>query len=424
MKKAIFTVNTGDYDNLPFPANVSDWDKVLFTDSTAPQKRGWTKIIILQKTDRPDLLAKEIKWLSHKYLPEYDLVCYADSNMLFKKSPPSVPFKLIHPRRTTVTQECEACNKYLHRWSRESINEELKYFNENNFPDDVGLYQNGFFVRAHDEISNKIGEGVVEIMRKYTTRDQIALPYVIWKMGYSYPKETLKTSVFFNTYIRMVNHKNLTPKILHIDTLPPPEPSTQPSHSNIPAPPTVYYFTPARADKNIGKTLNDHCSLVPNDDDWICIRDNDTMFLTPNYSQQIEEIITRYKDKYDLIGCMTNRLGLTHQLYNGKMSDDTNIKNHMNIAFLLENKHWAEVIPSKENIAGLFLLFPKKTWNKNKFEEGSIMIKKGSKQGFFDFWFSDYVKKRGKIGIVRGLYIFHLYRLFNNDRKNIEHLLI
>jgi hypothetical protein len=94
----------------------------------------------------------------------------------------------------------------------------------------------------------------------------------------------------------------------------------------------------------------------------------------------------------------------------------------MNIAFMLENKHWAEVVPIKQNVAGLFMLFPKRLWNKHKFEEGSIMIKKGAKQGFFDFWFSDYVLKTGRIGLAKGLYIFHLYRLFHNDRKNKSHL--
>jgi len=189
--------------------------------------------------------------------------------------------------------------------------------------------------------------------------------------------------------------------------------------------PTVYYFTPARGDKNIGKALNEHCSLVPNDDDWICIRDCDTMFLTSKYSQQIEQIIITYKDRYDLIGCLTNRLALKHQLYGGMISDDADIKNHMKIAFGLEEKYWAQVIPSKGFIAGLFMLFPKKIWKEHKFEEGSIMIKKGSKQGFFDYWFADYIfkKKKGRTGIAKGLYIFHLYRLFNNDRKNIEHLL-
>lgn len=189
----------------------------------------------------------------------------------------------------------------------------------------------------------------------------------------------------------------------------------------------VYYFTPARGDKNLGKACNDHCRSVPNDDDWICLRDGDTMMLTPNYSKHIEDIIERNKDNYDVIGCMTNRIGLAHQMINKKMSEDTDIRNHMNIAFELEKSNYGEVVRSPSYVAGHFMLFSKRAWVEHPFEEGKILItkivNKKREIGFVDYWFSNFFYKRKRVGIATGLYIFHLYRLFHPNRSIKSHLL-
>lgn len=191
--------------------------------------------------------------------------------------------------------------------------------------------------------------------------------------------------------------------------------------------PKIYYFTPARSDKNIGKAINDHIRAIPEEDAWVVLRDCDTMFLTPNYSKHIEEIVEKYKEKYDVIGCMTNRVGMKYQLINGELSEDTDVRNHMNLAFQLEKEKWAQVVQSPTYIAGFFMLFSKKSWLAHPFEEGKIMItKKVSgkiEQGFFDYWFSNYFYKRKRVGIATGLYIFHLYRLFNKNRRIKDHLI-
>ena len=192
------------------------------------------------------------------------------------------------------------------------------------------------------------------------------------------------------------------------------------------APTKVYYFTPARGDKNLGKACNDHCKHVP-DDAWICLRDGDTTFLTPNYSKHIEDIVDKHKDEYDVIGCMTNRIGLAYQMPNKVMSEDTDVRNHMNLAFELESTKYAEVVKSPSYVAGHFILFSKKAWNEHKFEEGSILIKKNINKkveiGFVDYWFTNYFFKKKRVGIATGLYIFHLYRLFHPNRKVKSHLL-
>lgn len=183
--------------------------------------------------------------------------------------------------------------------------------------------------------------------------------------------------------------------------------------------PNIYYFTPMRGDKNLGSAINSHCELVKNEEDWICIIDQDTCFLYPFVSKQIEDVIEKHGETYQLFSCVTNRLGLDWQLPYG-LSKDTNISNHYIIAEKHFKEYYDEVVESKSPTAGLFMLFKKKTWFNNKFEDG-IITKHGV---FIDWYFSaSILKKGGKIGIMKGLYLFHYYRLHQKNAREYNHLL-
>jgi hypothetical protein len=421
MEYIAFTTNFGDYDNLPVPYIVGKgWYKVLFTDSDKPQKRGFDKVIVLPKTDRPDLQAKKIKWGIHNYFPDAKLYLHYDGNMVIRVNLPKEPFRITHPKRLNVLQEAHACNAQVHRFSKEAVSEHYNMMIYEDYPDNNGLYLNGLHCRENSETENKIGDEVIAQMEKYTSRDQIAFPYVLWKNNHTYPKEQLKDFVFFSSVVGMIKHKrNQLPIQKEVET----------SLSQLPplqTPKTVYYFTPASADKNFGRACNLHCESVPNDDDWICLRDADTTFLTPDYSKIIEGIVAQHGHKYDLIGCYTNRIGLNYQQHNGILSEDTDIRNHINIAKMLQDKYGTEVSTLNKNIAGFFLLFPKKAWKEHKFEEGLYVTKKDydgkTRTGYIDYWFSNYFARKKRVGIAKGLYVFHVYRLFAPNRMYQEHL--
>lgn len=170
----------------------------------------------------------------------------------------------------------------------------------------------------------------------------------------------------------------------------------------------VCYSNPYNRGKNIGRALNEFCALVPNDS-WIILQDGDIMYLTDYWGTQIEDIITKNAD-YDLIGCMTNRLRNNHQLYMGKFSDDSDIRNHIIIAEQLQKEYYDIVERTEKPISGMCMLFPKKTWIKHQFKEDTPS---------FDTRFSrDIQRSGGKIGIAKGLYVFHKYRMGKPDPKN------
>lgn len=180
--------------------------------------------------------------------------------------------------------------------------------------------------------------------------------------------------------------------------------------------PKVHYSNPYSADKNIGKVLNDFCAMVP-DGDWICLQDGDMMYLTPDWGRQITDAIVRYGDRYALIGCLTNRLGRSIQRHNGVFSNDHDMRRHYQIACELKDSNWSEVkdITSQGYVAGMFMLFPKSTWNRVKFVENTAT---------FDDQFSrEVLRKRGRLGLMTGLYVYHLYRIWSDspvgDKKHL-----
>ena len=65
----------------------------------------------------------------------------------------------------------------------------------------------------------------------------------------------------------------------------------------------VHHITPGRSDKNFGRSIN---QLIENlsDEDWICLRDIDTMPLHHRvFFKQCEDIAN--SGEFDLVGCMT-----------------------------------------------------------------------------------------------------------------------
>lgn len=179
----------------------------------------------------------------------------------------------------------------------------------------------------------------------------------------------------------------------------------------------IWYSNPYSTDGNIGKALNDFCELVP-DGDWICLQDGDMMFLTPDWGKQIEEVVRLHGGKYSLIGCVTNRLGRPFQRVSDDLFHCHDMREHYAEADRRRSEMFAEVvdITSKRHIAGMLMLFPKSVWVKHKFKTGCIT--------FDDEFSKAIVRSGGRLGIMTGLYVYHLYRIWSDapGRSN-QHLL-
>lgn len=178
----------------------------------------------------------------------------------------------------------------------------------------------------------------------------------------------------------------------------------------------IRHITPFSTSLNIGGEYNKCISELPNDC-WVVLRDGDTMFLTPDWGKQIEEIITANPD-YDLITCMTNRIGVADLCVPG-MFGETDIQKHVDKATLIKAWDWDNRFKVEPTFLapGMLMIFHKSVWVKaGGFEENTI---------FFDKRFSKAVSNYGgKIGVAKGLYLFHLYRWGQDKPKEYrEHLI-
>ncbi|AGO48488.1 putative glycosyltransferase [Cellulophaga phage phi18:2] len=404
-RRLIYTVNIGGYDSvLPIKNKEKDVDYVLFTDNKKEKVSGWRSVFVANKGDN-QRQSREIKINVHKFIDNFDVCLYIDASYVIRRPLTAYIDRFFnggalfhkHGSRSCLFDEAEVViEKKIDTF--ENIAPQMRKYSAAGMPKQFGLTQNGFFIR--DRSMDKFFELWYDEIRSGSYRDQLSLPWIVYKYSGKYKVKSIDP-IAFQSYL--VNGPHVKKR--------------QTASRGKMSTPKVWYFTPGRGDKNLGQAYNDHCELVP-DGDWICIMDGDVLFLNPFWSKQIEDIIIKHGNKYPLISCLTNRLGLEYQLPYG-FSEDPNILNHAEIADRHFEEFYDVVDPSPKPTAGLFMLFPKTTWDIVKFQPGLA-----SGEVFVDWAFSSTVmKKLGKLGIAKGLYLFHFYRFNRKHKRDINHLL-
>lgn len=391
MRKAVYTVITGGYDTVKTFPKAEGWDYILFTDDRELKSDFW-QVRHIDKSDNPVKQQRDIKIRPHHYLPEYYLTCYIDASHTLTKDLNEFVRTFYkggmlvakHNSRNCVYQEAKQILR-LGKAKKEDVDRQMNHYYKERFRTNV-LYETGFMIR--DKSVDKLMDHWAAQVQRFTHRDQLSLPYSV--------KQTRITPKWLPSRV-----------IRSLFTI-----SKHLNNSN----PRVWYLTPFATDGNIGKEYNTQIELIP-ENDWICIRDGDTCFTTPEsqWGKQIADIIRKHSD-YALIGCMTNRLAANHQLYGGQFCENPDWNEHKRRGRELFESKYDHVTPIRNGIAGMFMLFPKKTWHKVKFKETAPYRT-------FDSDFSAKVLRIGKVGIAEGVYIFHDYRWGQkNPKQYVKHL--
>ena len=203
MKKAIVSVVTGGYDQIPLGPYFEGWDSIMFTDQDT-DGRGW-EIRQLPKVDNPLVQSRDIKIRPHLHLPEYDLICYIDGNQKFLQEPPSEPIWYRHAKRTDIFQEAKQIIQNG-RFPRSLIVDQINYYRSKGYKD-TGLYLNGYHVRStRNEKINKMHEIWFEETCRFSPRDQLSLPFAIFLTG-TYPENIRPISNKEKYAIVTIGHK-------------------------------------------------------------------------------------------------------------------------------------------------------------------------------------------------------------------------
>jgi len=186
MKKIIYTVLFGNNKlKLNEPEYINkDWSLICFTDRNI-NSVNWNIV----KVEHNDLLKKsrEIKIRCDKFL-DFDVCLYIDSQFIIKcdidnfigKNLKNDFLLMKHNNRKCLYSEAKHCIR-VKKGNKNVILKQIEQYQNEGFPKDFGLYACGIMLRKNTpEIINFMKLWYDEIY-KYTYRDQISFPYILWK---------------------------------------------------------------------------------------------------------------------------------------------------------------------------------------------------------------------------------------------------
>lgn len=198
-KVAVYTCIVGNYDNLIEPLFKNDnFDFFAFTDNPNIVCDGWNLKKIpenLKGKYNNILINRYIKLHPYEFFNEYDFVIYIDGNIRLISDIRPMVLKARnklgiamhkHRHRECVYQEAEVC-KLIGKGNANKLAKQIENYKKNGFPENFGLAEANMII---SDVKNPESKKIFkkwweELIYSESLRDQIALPYVIWKSGYS-----------------------------------------------------------------------------------------------------------------------------------------------------------------------------------------------------------------------------------------------
>ena len=172
----------------------------------------------------------------------------------------------------------------------------------------------------------------------------------------------------------------------------------------------LHIISPYDNEKNLGRAYNEATKYY-NADDWVCLKDHDTLFLLPDTIRHISRY-TELNPDAGILTCYTNRLANGEQLLTGRCMETDSIRSHIALAKEQEKRLY-QVTEMIKPISGFLMVIRKSVWDMEKFNDGCLGV---------DNKYHLRIVSRGlKVLRMDGIFLFHTYRLLNGV-KNKSHL--
>ena len=169
--------------------------------------RGWKKVVVgfdnikkvkVAASQKCRLLARSIKIMPQWYfnIYSYSVTIWADANVVWTKTPHEFYMAL----KSKANNDKSLFSSFYH-CERQSVAEEISFicdkrpeevynlwglfqlYREQKFPDRCGLFETCIITREPSAETIALGEKWWTTMIKYALRDQIILPYAVWKLA-------------------------------------------------------------------------------------------------------------------------------------------------------------------------------------------------------------------------------------------------
>jgi hypothetical protein len=188
--------------------------KVLFTDQPGISLPGVEIIVDPLVGLDPARASRRAKLMPHRYFPDMEHSLWLDNKSRLKRDPQEVLSVLRaqsdaaflafrHFRRDCVYQEGQAV------WENglddyRLVKSRLDAYRAEGMPAHAGLIEGHFLFRRHNAPDlARFGERWFEHVLRYSRRDQVSFPYLVWKLGLRYEfitaldwRETVEFTVF------------------------------------------------------------------------------------------------------------------------------------------------------------------------------------------------------------------------------------
>lgn len=191
----IYTAIFDGYDVLMEPEGVPNGvDMICFTDDASLTSERW-EIRTVRESPSPAMANRKLKILAHRYLSDFEYSVYVDGNVHIVDDVSELVSKYLvdhplvvppHPKRDCAYEEADSCVA-SGKADRETIRTTMSGYSNEGFPREFGLSENNVILRSHND------ERVVALMnewwdevRRGPGRDQLSLPYVLWKNEAAY----------------------------------------------------------------------------------------------------------------------------------------------------------------------------------------------------------------------------------------------
>lgn len=226
-KIVIYTCITGGYDTLKEPFICNDMcDFIVITDEEVSSDSVWKKIPIedLEGIMPAGLRGAQInRWVKmhpHKIFPTYEYSIYLDGLVyivtdllpiiLEQKKYNKIIGMHLHYSREKISTEVRAMKKNNVIKDINATKKQIMRYYAEGFDDSIRLLEATIIVRKHNDI---LCRNIMEMWwHEYingVSRDQISLPYVLWKHGLTMQDiYILGGNEYVNPRFYIVSHKN------------------------------------------------------------------------------------------------------------------------------------------------------------------------------------------------------------------------
>ena len=194
---AVYTCIVGLSEMIEPPYFVSEnCDYYIFTDMDIPQDYVWKKIDIAMLSlpcDSPNEINRYIKLHPHEFFKDYEYSLYVDGNiqivtdvlpMVNKMTEKEIIALHAHDRRSCAYKEAKVFFDIPRlRKFAQAADRQMAAYRERGFPEDFGLFENPIIIRKHNDlVCQEVMDLWWEQLVTYSMRDQLSLPYVLWKL--------------------------------------------------------------------------------------------------------------------------------------------------------------------------------------------------------------------------------------------------